>query len=345
MNCSSIIKSTLMLCLLMAAGAECSPVSVWSKRLPDRYFADLRTDIKIDGALAEWQLKDNVVTVDASTSLQQPPPVRSEQDSSAVVKLAWDEQHLYIGASVKDQSLKPLGKKEDMPWTCDSLIFVVSTFGATKSSDRYHQTRNVQTSPEPFFGFSYYTSATGPRKWTGKSTYVSRKTSDGYDIEASVSLPDIGYRPRSGDRVKMAYILADVNEWQAVPLRVSQRYRGLPEKGKPLHFTTLLYPHKPQMDVQEYVNRITVLKDTPQVTVFKVGLEEQRVMYLGINDTGDRINVSDVSTDARVFFFEGDPRAQPVKPVSLFARGVSDFSVGGKAIHTSGGKEDVDKSY
>ncbi|MBI3923701.1 MAG: hypothetical protein HY318_19935, partial [Armatimonadetes bacterium] len=135
------------------------------------------------------------------------------------------------------------------------------------------------------------------------------------------------------------------NEWQAVPLRVSQRYRGLPEKGKPIHFTTLLYPHRPQLEVEEFVKRVTVLKDTPEVTVFKVAFEDKRTIYLGINDTGTRIEAGDIATDARVFVFEGDPTAQPMKPTYLLAQEVSDFSVGGKAIHTSGTKTNVDKSF
>ncbi|MBI3920437.1 MAG: hypothetical protein HY318_03375, partial [Armatimonadetes bacterium] len=135
------------------------------------------------------------------------------------------------------------------------------------------------------------------------------------------------------------------NEWQAVPLRVSQRYRGLPEKGKPIHFTTLLYPHKPQLEVEEFVKRITALKDTPDITVLKVAFEDKRTIYLGINDTGTRVEAGDITTDARVFVFEGDPTTQPMKPTYLLAQEVSDFSVSGKAIHTSGTKTNVDKSF
>jgi len=196
-------------CSVEARSAGGKAVEAWEKKVTHRYFADRRKGIRLDGDLSEWDFTRGAVRIDVGTAHQQPGPVRSKADSSAVVAFGWDSQYLYVAARVRDQSLRPLARKTDMPWTCDSLMFVVTTFGATRASDRYHQVKNVATSAEPFFGFSYYTEATGPRQWTEHSRYVARKTADGYAIEAAVSLADVGYRPRAGDRLKMAFVLPD----------------------------------------------------------------------------------------------------------------------------------------
>ena len=153
--------------------------------------------------------------------------MRSKADSSAVVKFAWDRKYLYLAAAVADDSLKPLAKKTDMPWSCDSLILVTSVFGATQGSPRYRQHKNVETSNEPFFGFSYYTADTGARQWTKNSSYIARKTTTGYNVEAAIALADIGYQPAAGDRIKMAFILSDLDadgKWSQLTLGFPQRF-------------------------------------------------------------------------------------------------------------------------
>ncbi|HEY3415338.1 MAG TPA: sugar-binding protein [Armatimonadota bacterium] len=200
------------LCLLLLGAAFAAPVvNTWQQKIPNRFYADARRDIKVDGDLTEWSFKGNFVEINTDTALQNPPPVLSRADLSATVRLAWDSKFLYLAAVVKDDNLTPLAKAKDMPWSCDSLIMTLTVFGPTKDSSRYQQKRTVETTPTPFFGFSFYTPATGPRKWTEHSSYVTRKTADGYNVEAAISLADIGYNPRSGDRIKMAYILSDVD--------------------------------------------------------------------------------------------------------------------------------------
>ncbi|MHB9134045.1 MAG: sugar-binding protein [Armatimonadota bacterium] len=187
-----------------------APVECRQQKVANRYFADQRT-VKVDGELSEWNFMEGAVSINADTGLLNPAPVRSKADSSALVKFAWDAKYLYLAAQVKDQSLKPLVTAKDMPWSCDSLILVVTPFGATKGSDRYQTIKTVATSPEPFFGFSYYTEKTGPRMWTEHSRYLVKVTKDGYNLEVAMSLADIGFDPRAGDRVKMAFILADLD--------------------------------------------------------------------------------------------------------------------------------------
>jgi len=134
------------------------------------------------------------------------------------------------------------------------------------------------------------------------------------------------------------------NEWQAVPLRVSQRWRGLPDAGKPIHFTTLLWPHRPVKTVEDYAKRITVLKDTPETTVFKVAYDDNRTIFLGINDAAVPVELSGIVTDARVFYLEGMQAGEALKPTYLYALGTSTFNYGIVKLHESGEKTDVDKN-
>ena len=68
-------------------------------------------------------------------------------------------------------------------------------------------------------------------------------------------------------------------------------------------------------------------------------------MHANTREEIEKVEAGDIATDARVFVFEGDPTTQPMKATYLLAQEVSDFSVGGKAIHTSGTKTNVDKSF
>ncbi len=180
---------------------------------PHRYFVAARQDIKLDGNLREWKWDESAIRIHAGAFDLNPPPVTSDVDCSAKVQFGWDEGGLlYLAAEVLDQSLVPLGKSDAMPWTCDSLMLSITTYGATKSSKRYRQKNNVKTANEPFFGFSHYSDKTGPRKWTEHTKYAVQKTANGYTIEAAVGLSDIGYSPRSGDRVKVSFILVDHDE-------------------------------------------------------------------------------------------------------------------------------------
>ena len=194
----------------MPAQLAMADIQVTVVNPPDRYFAPKRADITVDGDLQEWKWDDNVVAVNTDTAWVSPGPVASKEDSSAQVQFAWDgAQTLYLAAMVRDQSLVPMAKADAMPWDCDSLMLSLSTFGPTTDSDRFRTVKNTATASEPFFGFSYYTDKTGPRKWTEHSRYVTRKTKDGYTIEAAIALADIGYAPRAGDRIKAAFILPD----------------------------------------------------------------------------------------------------------------------------------------
>ncbi len=226
-RCLGALAVLLTLAGLIPATAQGASLNSWQKQIPHRYFAHSKDNVKLDADLAEWNMKEGVIEINTDTARMEPGPVRSRADSSAVVKFAWDAEHLYVAATVADDSLKPLGKVTDMPWSSDSLILVMSTFGATKSSDRYHQIKNVETSNEPFFGFSYYTADTGPRAWTKQSRYVAKQSPGGYTIEGAVALADIGYQPATGDRIKIAFILSDLDadgKWSQLTLGFPARY-------------------------------------------------------------------------------------------------------------------------
>lgn len=177
---------------------------------PDRYFAPKCGEITVDGDLREWKWGDNVIALNTGTCWLSPGPVASPEDSSALVQFAWDgARTLYLAAKVSDQDLVAMEKTDTMPWSCDSLMLSLTTFGPTTDCERFRQVKTTATATEPFFGFSYYTDTTGPRKWTEHTRYAVRKTKGGYAIEAAVSLADIGYAPRPGDRIKTSFIVPD----------------------------------------------------------------------------------------------------------------------------------------
>ncbi len=220
------MRGYMLIMVLAALAPVVAQVSARQTVVSNRYFADQRT-ITVDGDLKEWNFLDRPVEITVETGKLDPGPVRSRADSSAMVKAAWDAKYLYLAAKVKDQSLVALPNEKAMPWNCDSLIFVTSVFGATKGNDRYQQKKTVETSTEPFYGFSYYTEKTGPRKWTPHSRYIAKSVADGYVLEAAIAFEDIGFGPQAGDLVKMAFILADHD----ADKKFSQISVGFPKKA------------------------------------------------------------------------------------------------------------------
>ena len=55
-----------------------------------------------------------------------------------------------------------------------------------------------------------------------------------------------------------------------------------------MHFTSVLWPHKPTFEVEKLAERISTLTDTPDLTVFRVQLDDANIRYLAINHTGQR---------------------------------------------------------
>jgi len=151
------------------------------------------------------------------------------------------------------------------------------------------------------------------------------------------------FTPQAG-RDYEVYDRSRENIWQAVPLRLSQRYRGLPEKGQPIHFTTLLWPHRPVLEVEKkYVKRIHPLQDDPKVTVFRVDVTDRRRLYLGINDTGKALEFGPITTDAGVFVLACRTQDGAAGPAHLFARDATAFTFNGKSLHEAHEKTHVDR--
>jgi len=153
----------------------------------------------------------------------------------------------------------------------------------------------------------------------------------------------IYFTPQPG-RDYEVYDRALENIWQAVPLRVSQRFRGLPEKQTPLHFTTLLWPHKPVLEAQQYAARIEVLADNPLLTALKVAISDEHTLLLGINDTGRAQEVGPVRTDASVFVLSCTKDQGARQPAYLFAGQATEFRLDGRVLHQAKEKTDVDRS-
>ena len=57
---------------VLAVAAETSPVSAWQKKIPGRFFAYYKEGVKVDGDLADWNLKEGLVEISTDTSALTP---------------------------------------------------------------------------------------------------------------------------------------------------------------------------------------------------------------------------------------------------------------------------------
>ncbi len=227
-----------LLVFLMILGSLRAEVQVQTVERVNRFFAPLTEEIVIDGDLAEWPADKSPIVIDTASAYQNPPAVSSAADSSGEVRMAWDgSERLYLAAIVRDQDLVPLKGPDGKPWECDSLMLSLAPYGPSADNPRFHAIKTAETAREPFFGFSWYTDATGPRTWTPNSTYACRPIDGGFTIEASISLPDIGFAPRAGDRIKIAFILPDHDGDGSF----TQLIRGMSRDGAKAHWLDLRF--------------------------------------------------------------------------------------------------------
>ena len=93
------------------------------------------------------------------------------------------------------------------------------------------------------------------------------------------------------------------------PQCLAYRWRGLPEGGQPVTFTTVLLPHPPSADApaaRDLAARIKTWRHDAQVTILSLGPFELRGLYpaetwwVVFNDTGATVSAGAVSTDAKV---------------------------------------------
>ena len=206
------------------AGAQVRESPMGERHLVPRAPATL----KIDADLKEWELADTRITITEAVcsacgvvypdGYTEQNAIRSDADSSARVALAWDDRHLYVAAHVRDDSLVGVTRdgqgKWTHPWACDTLMIRLHAIGQVLATGRYHQRRTSPLSftSVPNFFLSYHASGSPPRELPRHCRYATRKTGDGWVVEAALRWACMGYDVRPGDRIRFALELKDQDE-------------------------------------------------------------------------------------------------------------------------------------
>ncbi|MHB9024072.1 MAG: sugar-binding protein [Armatimonadota bacterium] len=124
---------------------------------------------------------------------------------------------------------------------------------------------------------------------------------------------------------------------QQLPVRARYCWSGAPADGEEVCFTALLLPHDPSVAADTLARGITVLTDTPDVTIVRViGADE--TSYLILNRAGTLVTADKLRTDARQALVTVKNGAVN----SAWARQTTRLVFGGKTLHTSKTPRDVD---
>jgi len=229
------MRRSVVLCLTMLAlAAPAAATEVVDT--PKQYLLPKATKpITVDGKLNDWNMAETPYTISADGKnplntlfLGANNPVKGDADASGRAAVAWDETYLYVAGEIRDDHLrgvKPDGAGNQGPpgWNVDSLMILIASFRQPMKPTR--PTQNF-----PFMALRYAPMGKNPRgklvKRTGRidldkrdlywklprgSQWQVRETGDGYNVEAAIPWKELGYVPRPGERVTIAFLLADVD--------------------------------------------------------------------------------------------------------------------------------------
>jgi len=212
--------------------------------------------VVIDGKLGEWDLDSSPYTITAAGkdpmnrvfSNEPTNPVKGDEDLRGRAALAWDEQYLYVAGRMIDDHLRGVkpdsyGNQGPPGWGCDSLMVAIASF-------RQPMKTNSPFSPHPFLGLRYAPMGENPRGkfatderklnkrdlyWvlTKNSKWAVAETEKGYNVEAAIPWKDLEFTARSGERVFVAFLAADIDPEEALN-QVGWGFSGQP-KDHPMH--------------------------------------------------------------------------------------------------------------
>jgi len=136
--------------------------------------------------------------------------------------------------------------------------------------------------------------------------------------------------------------------FRMTPVRTRYAWRGMAEKGKQLHWTSLLMTHKPVADPSQFVKNIEVLVDTLPLT----GMKTRTVLgnrvwtdWMVLNDTGKTVTAGDVETDARQVHLYVFTNYGKVKQQHVMAEGGTFVKFRGKEIARVKKGMKIDKQF
>ena len=134
-----------------------------------------------------------------------------------------------------------------------------------------------------------------------------------------------------------------------LPTRLRYVWEGLAQKGRKLHFTTLLVPHAPILKPSRFAEQVRVLVDNPSLTVISAVLDDPRhrkpgrpdreTVWLMLNDAGEAAEAGAPASDARQVYLQ----LTSGKPTYVMAEGGTYVRFDGKVLATAKKGESIDK--
>ncbi|MHB9023018.1 MAG: DOMON domain-containing protein [Armatimonadota bacterium] len=136
------------------------------------------------------------------------------------------------------------------------------------------------------------------------------------------------------------------------PISVAQQWSGRVRAGDLVHFTTILWPHKAQADVQGLVGNIKIIEDTPDRTVLEIKSQEKDgngnpqpcTTLVAHNETGGmfelKFETATIRTDARYCIIQRMPDAPGL---SLTAVEATTVALGGNTLYQNAQRGNFDK--
>ena len=154
-----------------------------------------RTHIIIDGDLREWGERWDVRLNERQMVTLLPDRWKGPEETSGSFSIAYDDSMMYFAGVVKDQYVTHAARKEE-PYQADAVSLYLDLRDPAQFQKRFF-TRDVVLvvfAPPSDRGDSAYWQTVYPygQKIQGV-TYSSRRTSDGYTVEASIPLSQLNH--------------------------------------------------------------------------------------------------------------------------------------------------------
>ena len=175
--------------------------------------------VNVDGRLSEWDLSHAPIVLTAQslkTWGSYAPPVDGDKDCSARASVAWDDRGLYLAASVTDDTISGLPDdakaKVRAMWHYDGFMLMFFPTPALLADRSRYLDRADDIDRMRQWGLNYYTPGKTGRQHRETVHYVTRKSAEGYTIEALLPWKALGFAPRLGDRYRLNIIMPDSDD-------------------------------------------------------------------------------------------------------------------------------------
>jgi hypothetical protein len=203
------------------------------------------------------------------------------------------------------------------------IVFVKNGFLLVKDYVTFNKTMKVRLGP------CWQTRDLGPQSgadWF--NTYYSWLYLTGLGLGNGVhAFPNpawdllVRFAPRPETETKVLDRYAD-NPWRDSPTRLRQEWTGIARAGETRTFTTVLLPHAPALQAQEYADAVKLLTDTDGATLVQVAVEVdksrgwQEQHWLLLQDKpGQAVEGGGLRSDAMLALVSKDIRGRLKQPV------------------------------